>query len=105
MHINALDNSEKVDIQDEKVDIETEKVDIESVLSEKTKNFSVKTVIHIYRMFDKFGYDDIFSRSAVVELLELQNSGASKFIKKLLDANIIEPVIGKGKGKYKFSKN
>lgn len=103
LHIDAMMQDKKVDIQNAKVDIEAEKVDFESRLSKKLSDFSAKTVIHIYRMFDEFGYD-VFGRSAVVELLELQNSSASKLIKKLLDANIIEPVSGYGKGKYKFSK-
>lgn len=102
LHIDAIIQNEKVDIQNAKVDVKTEKVDFESRLSKKASDFSTKTVIHIYRMFDKFGYG-VFGRSAVVELLELQNSSASKLIKKLLDANIIEPVSGYGKGKYKFS--
>lgn len=41
----------------------------------------------------------------MVELLELQNSSASKLISKLAQAEIIEPVSGHGKGKYKFKKN
>lgn len=87
-----------------KVDIQNKKVDIESVLLQKTKGFSGKTIVHIHKMFEKFGFDEIFGRSAVVELLELQNSSASKLIAKLAQARIIEPVSGYGKGKYKFSK-
>jgi len=34
-----------------KVDIENEKVNIENVLSEKDSNFSVKTTVHIHRLF------------------------------------------------------
>lgn len=97
LHINGLLNTEKVDIGEKKVDIE-------SVLSEKGKGFSVKTTVHIYRLFDKFGFDEIFDRSAVMELLELKGSGASKFLSNLLQADIIEPVSGHGKGKYKFKK-
>ena len=37
----------KVDIENGKVDIQDKKVDIESVLSEKGRNFSVKTKVHI----------------------------------------------------------
>lgn len=40
-----------------------------------------------------------------MELLELKGLGASKLLSKLLDAEIIEPVSGFGKGKYKFKKN
>ena len=44
----------------------------------------------------------MFGRSAVMELLELKGSGASKLISNLVQADIIEPVSGHGKGKYKF---
>ena len=109
LHISGLLNEEKVDIGDSKVDIENEKVDIqetkvdiESVLSEKGSDFSVKTTVHIHRLFEKFGFDEVFGRSAVMELLELKGSGASKLLSNLVQADIIEPVSGHGKGKYKF---
>ena len=52
-----------------KVDIENGKVDIEGVLSKKGSDFSVKTMVHIHRLFEKFGFDEVFGRSAVMELL------------------------------------
>lgn len=104
LHISGLLSASKVDIEDKKVDIENPKVDIESLLFEKDKDFSVKTLIHIHRLFEKFGFDEVFGRSAVMELLELKSSGASKFLSNLLEAGIIEPVSGFGKGKYKFKK-
>ena len=104
LHISGLLNEEKVNIGDTNVDIENEKVDIESVLSEKSSDFSVKTTIHIHRLFEKFGFDEVFGRSAVMELLELKGSGASKLLSNLVQADIIEPVSGHGKGKYKFKK-
>ena len=97
-------NEEKVDIGDTKVDIRDKKVDIESLLFEKSCDFSAKTTIHIHRLFEKFGFDEVFGRSAVMELLELKGSGASKLLSNLVKADIIEPVSGHGKGKYKFKK-
>ena len=94
----------KVDIQDTKVDIQGTKVDIESVISAKDNEFSVKTTVHIHRLFEEFGFDGIFGRSAVMKLLELKSSGASKLLFNLVQADIIEPVSGHGKGKYKFKK-
>ena len=94
----------KVDIENGKVDIQDKKVDIDSVLSEKGSDFSVKMRIHIHRLFEKFGFDEVFGRSAVMELLELKGSGASKLLSNLVKADIIEPVSGHGKGKYKFKK-
>ncbi len=84
------------------MDIQDQKVDIESVLSEKGRDFSVKTMVHIHRLFEKFGFDEVFGRSAVMEVLELKASGASKLLSNLVQADIIEPVFGHGKGKYKF---
>ncbi len=94
----------KVDIENGKVDIQDKKVDIKSVVSEKGSDFSVKTMIHIHRLFEKFGFDEVFGRSAVMELLGLKGSGASKLLSNLVQVDIIEPVSGHGKGKYKFKK-
>lgn len=109
LHISGRLNEEKVDIEYTKVDIENgkvdiqvQKVDIESVLSERGRNFSVKTNVHIHKLFEKFGFDEVFGRSAVMELLDLKGSGASKLLSNLVQADIIEPVSGYGKGKYKF---
>ena len=44
----------------------------------------------------------MFGRSAVMELLDLKSSGASKLLANLVQVDIIEPVSGYGKGKYKF---
>ena len=111
LHINGLLNEKrvaigdtKVGIENTKVDIQDRKVDIESVLSEKGSDFSVKTTVHIHRLFEKFGFDDVFGRSAVMELLGLKSSGASKLLSNLVQADIIESVSGYGKGKYKFKK-
>ena len=104
LHISGLLNEEKVDIENGKVDIQTPKVDIGSVLSEKGSGFSVKTTVHIHRLFEKFGFDEVFGRSAVMELLELKSSGASKLLSNLTRADIIGPVSGYGKGKYKFKR-
>ena len=64
-----------------------------------------ETTVHIHRLFEKFGFDEVFGRSAVMELLQLKSSGASKLISNLVQSDIIEPVSGRGKGKYKFRNN
>lgn len=105
LHISGLLKEEKVYIGDSKVDIQDKKVDIESVLSEKSSDFSVKTTVHIHRLFEKYGFNEVFGRSAVMELLGLKESGASKLLSNLVRTDIIEPVSGYGKGKYKFKNN
>ena len=109
LHISGLLRQEKVDIQPAKVDIDKEKVDIqpakvdiESVLNHKSRRFSAKTNIHIQRLWKNFGVNEIFGRSEVMELLGLKGSGASKLLSNLVQADIIESVVGHGKGRYKF---
>ena len=116
---------EKVDIGDEKVDIGDEKVDIgdgkaevgcesgymggpnaeiEKLFLEKGIAFSAKTTGHILRLFEVVGYDRIFNKTVVKELIGLKDSGASKFLSKLVHADVIGTVPGYGKGKYRFKK-
>ena len=102
MHISGLLKDTKVDIGTSKVDIETSKVDIETRLAEKTLNFSTKTIMHIRVLYEKFGDCQFFGRGEVMELLGLKSSGASKIISNMVQADVIEPVSGHGKGKYKF---
>ena len=116
---------EKVDIGDEKVDIGDGKVDIgdgkaevgcesgymggpnaeiEKLFLEKGIAFSAKTTGHILRLFEVVGYDRIFNKTVVKELIGLKDSGASKFLSKLVHADVIGTVPGYGKGKYRFKK-
>lgn len=104
LHISRNSGEEKMNIAKRKVDIEGEKVDIEILMSGKENDFSAKTKVHIYRLFDKFCFDEIFGRSALMTLLGLKKSSASKLISRLIQADIIEPVSGHGKGKYRFRK-
>ena len=102
LHISGLWKPGKVDIESEKVDIQAQKVDIENRLLQKAVNFSDKTVYHIQKMVETFGFDEIFGRNTVAELLGLRSSSVSKLFSKLIKAEIIEPVSGYGKGKYRF---
>lgn len=102
MHISGLLKDTKVDIGTQKMDIETSKVDIETRLAKKMLNFSTKTIMHIRVLYEKFGDRQFFGRGEVMELLGLKSSGASKIISNMVQADVIEPVSGHGKGKYKF---
>ena len=74
------------------------KVDIESVLSEKGSNFSVKTTVHIHRLFESLAL------MRCLEEVQLWNFSSWKAqvlqtFSNLVQADIIEPVSGHGKGK------
>lgn len=92
----------KVDVQSVKVDIQSIKVDIQKKLENFSRNISEKTICHALDLYYQYGKDDYFGRSCVEQITGLKSSGASKFIKILLDSRVIEPVKGHGKGKYHF---
>ena len=104
LHIRGYLFIKNADIQHKNVDIQQLNADIKDVFSDKTKDFSIRTIIHIHRLFEKFGFDEIFGRKSVMEILNLKPSGASRLISNLVNADIIEPVSGYGKGKYKFKR-
>ncbi len=101
MHISGMFKRE-VDIEDAKVDIEDAKVDIRNKILSASESTSEKTIKHAIEIYMKCGKDTYFGRSIVETITGLKSSGASKLIKILLDSNVITPVSGYGKGKYRF---
>ena len=100
MHISGM--FEEVDIESAKVDIESKEVDIRNKLLSFSDMISEKTINHALALFSKCGKDDYFGRTIVENITGLKSSGASKLLKLLLDSNVIIPVTGHGKGKYRF---
>lgn len=102
MHIRW--NMRKQDIRGAKQDIPGCKQDIE----EKGQPIEVpdlvsnKTRQHIQVLFERFGHDQFFGRTEVMNELSITASPASALIKKMLSLGVIYPVKGKGKGKYLF---
>ncbi len=96
LHIKQDIAGQKQDIENSKQDIESSKQDIVMMAS-----FTAKTRHHITILREKYT-DSIFGRTEVIETLKITASPASELIKKMLKFDIIEPVKGRGKGKYKF---
>ena len=78
---------------------------IEEILARKAADFSSKTAIHTQRLFVAYGFDEVFGRSMITKQLGIKEVAVSRLITKLLQADIIEPVSGYGKGKYRFKSN
>ena len=85
-----------------KVDIEGSKVDIRNKLFSFSDMISEKTINHALGLFLKCGKEEYFGRTIVEDITGLKPSGASKLIKLLVDSEVIVPVTGHGKGKYRF---
>ena len=86
----------------EEVDIENTKVDIRNKLLSFSDTISEKTINHTVEIFSKCGKENYFGRTIVEDITGLKPSGASKLIKLLVDSEVIVPVTGHGKGKYRF---
>ena len=93
---------EKADIQEEKADIQEEKADIHIKLQQRLPQITEKTLNNIILLWEKCGTTEIFGRSIVETVTGLKSSRASELLKLLVESEIIEPVKGYGKGKYKF---
>lgn len=97
-------DKQKVDIEEPKVDIEKQKVDIEAIAFEKNMSISKKTIDNIQKLLYEIGYNQIFGRGLVMDILQIKASGASKLISNMLSLDMVEKVSGYGKGKYVFKK-
>lgn len=102
MHISSLfSDASKQDIEESKQDIDIKKIFEEELIS---ASFSLRSVRNIEKLYLKYKNKVVFGRTDIINELGITASPASELIKKLLDASIIIPVRGKGKGKYIFSK-
>lgn len=105
MHVSGLyRDTPKLDIKTKKVNIEAEKVNIEAekVNIDVSTGVTSKTKQHIQTLFDVFGTQCVFGRADAKKILPLGDTRLSGLLKQLVKANLIEPVSGQGKGKYKF---
>ena len=94
--------SAKVDIESGEVDIESTKVDIRNKLLSFSDTISEKTINHTFELFSKCGKEEYFGRTIVEDITGLKSTRASELIKLLVDSEVIVPVTGHGKGKYRF---
>lgn len=91
----------KPNIEDEKPNIEDKKADILESINSSLFYYNVK--FHLRIICDRL-FDSIFSRKNIVEIINCGKTQATEYIKILFKLNLIEPVYGHGKGKYKFKK-
>lgn len=100
MHISGM--FEEADIESAEADIENQKADIRNRLLSFSDMISEKTIDHALELFSKCGKKEYFGRTIVEDITGLKSTRASELIKLLVDSEIIVPVTGHGKGKYRF---
>ena len=95
-------------IEQGNVAIAQEKVAVgqENIIFEVIRNMTVhqgtkENMILLYKELDSA---ECFGRSDISALLNISGTGAGVLLTKMKENNLIEPVKGFGKGKYKFKK-
>ena len=91
-----------MDIESAEADIENQKADIRNRLLSFPDMITEKTIEHVLELFSKCGKKEYFGRTIVEDITGLKSTRASELIKLLVDSEIIVPVTGHGKGKYRF---
>ena len=103
LHISGtFEPSEKVNIDSQKADIEREKVNIEGQKVNIAVAFLAKTASHVYKLLEEFGFQTVFGRSDVQEVLGLKATRGTALLREMAEKGFIESVAGFGKGKYRF---
>ena len=94
---------EKLAIEDEKPDLEGEKLTIEKInILLDGQTYSEKTKKYILKIYEAIDENQIFGAPEVENILGCLTSSAKEIMKKIRALEIVEPVSGKGKGKYIF---
>ncbi len=97
--------SEKPDIGGKKPDIGGKKPDIggkKPYIELAKTSLTNKTKENIFRLYQTI-QQNIFGRKDIIKILNLSPSRSSELIKQMLEYNLISPVSGFGKGRYKFN--
>ena len=94
--------SAKADIGNAEADTESQKANIRNKLLAFSDMISEKTINHTFELFSKCGKEEYFGRTIVEDITGLKSTRASELIKLLVDSEVIVPVTGHGKGKYRF---
>ena len=95
--------NEKWTIENEKRPIQSEKWSIEYI--EETidkRKYNKITKDYIMRVYSEMKMNQEFGAPEIEHLLGCSNSAAKRLMTKLKDMQVITPVKGKGKGKYRF---
>lgn len=94
--------TEKANIGAKKANVEVEKANIDAKKTNIEDLFTPKTAAHIQELLEVFDLQTVFGRSDVQRVLGLKPTRSSALLREMAERGIIEPVSGRGKGKYRF---
>ena len=90
-----------VAIAQEKIAVGQENIIFEAIRNMTVDQGTKENMILLYKELDSA---ECFGRSDISALLNISGTGAGVLLNKMKENNLIEPVKGFGKGKYKFKK-
>ena len=99
MHISCL---LKANIDVQKANIDVQKANIENLLAKISNSISDKSISYIVNLYRVCGKNTIFGRSTIEQITGLKATRSSEIIHIMLQNDLIQPVKGYGKGKYRF---
>lgn len=97
----VLIDPEKVAVDGENVLIASENHLIEATIDSLNANKNTKE--NAKKLFAHMSFDGVFGRNDIMDIVNISITAAGNLINKLKEAELIEPVIGQGKGKYKYA--
>ena len=92
---------ENVAFREENIAIEQRNIIFEAIRTMTAHRGTKENLILLYK---ELGPAEYFGRSDISALLNISGTGAGVLLTKMKENNLIEPVKGFGKGKYKFKK-
>lgn len=100
LNYGTITTSANIAIEDENIAVTTDHVAIEVAIDRL--NASQSTIKKVKAVYKTMGIDGIFGRSDISSITGDSVTAAGNLINKLKTANLIVPVKGYGKGKYRF---
>ena len=85
-----------------KANIDVQKANIEKLLAKISNSISDKSISYIVNLYRVCGKNTIFGRSTIEQITGLKATRSSEIIHIMLQNDLIQPVKGYGKGKYRF---
>ncbi len=108
-HVPIAEGDEKSTFEDRKSTFEDEKSTFEDRKSTFESfvsglDFNKITKERIIRLYTAVEGDGPFARADIMNNFECSSFTAGELINKMKESDLIEPVVGRGKGKYRFKK-
>ena len=86
-------------------DVQVSKISLETLMQLcKDKSYNVTVLNSMEKFYSGIAVDQVFGASDIEEILGCAKSTAAEMMRKLRDMDVVVPITGKGKGKYRLKR-